>query len=37
MVFDWFEWQRDGKEVPKIHPTQKPISVLKKTDTGIYR
>lgn len=39
MVFDWFEWQRDGKEVPKIHPTQKPISVLKKlmqvfTDEG---
>lgn len=39
MVFDWFEWQRDGKEAPKIHPTQKPISVLKKliqvfTDEG---
>lgn len=39
MVFDWFEWQRDGKEVPKIYPTQKPISVLKKliqvfTDEG---
>ena len=34
MVFDWFTWQRDGKEVPKIHPTQKPIAlyhwVLKK-------
>lgn len=39
MVFDWFEWERDGKEVPKIHPTQKPIKVLKKliqvfTDEG---
>ena len=39
MVFDWFEWRRDGKEYPKIHPTQKPIGVLKRlieifTDEG---
>lgn len=39
MVFDWFAWQRDGKDVPKIHPTQKPIAVLKQlievfTDEG---
>ena len=39
MVFDWFTWQRDGKEIPKIHPTQKPVNVLKKlievfTDPG---
>ena len=39
MVFNWFEWRRDGKEIPKIHPTQKPISVLKRlieifTDPG---
>ncbi|MBR1810766.1 MAG: site-specific DNA-methyltransferase [Clostridia bacterium] len=40
MVFDWFEWQRDSKkEYAKIHPTQKPIAVLKKlieifTDPG---
>ena len=39
MVFDWFTWERDGKDVPKIHPTQKPQSVLKKlietfTDAG---
>lgn len=39
MVFDWFEWKRDGKEYPKIHPTQKPINVLKRlieifTDEG---
>jgi site-specific DNA-methyltransferase (adenine-specific) len=39
MVFDWFEWERDGKEIPKIHPTQKPVKVLKKlietfTDEG---
>lgn len=39
MVFDWFQWERDGKDVPKIHPTQKPVKVLKKlieifTDPG---
>ena len=39
MVFDWFEWVRDGKEIPKIHPTQKPVGVLKRlieifTDPG---
>lgn len=39
MVFNWFEWKRDGKEYPKIHPTQKPIAVLKRlieifTDQG---
>lgn len=39
MVFDWIPWERDGKEYPKIHPTQKPIFVLKKiievfTDPG---
>lgn len=39
MIFDWFEWQKDGKEIPKIHPTQKPVKLLKKlieifTDEG---
>ena len=39
MVFDWQEWKRDGKDIPKIHPTQKPVNVLKKlietfTDPG---
>ena len=40
MVFNWFEWKRDNyKEYPKIHPTQKPIAVLKRlieifTDEG---
>lgn len=39
MVFDWFQWERDGKEIPKIHPTQKPVKVLKRlieifTDPG---
>lgn len=40
MVFNWFEWKRDNsKEYPKIHPAQKPVSVLKRlieifTDEG---
>ena len=40
MVFNWFEWKRDStKNYPKIHPTQKPVSVLKRlieifTDEG---
>lgn len=39
MVFNWFEWKRDNKDIPKIHPTQKPVNVLKKlieifTDEG---
>ena len=39
MIFNWFEWKRDSKEYPKIHPTQKPVNVLKKlieifTDEG---
>ncbi len=40
MVFDWMEWKRDNKkQYPKIHPTQKPISILKRlieifTDEG---
>lgn len=40
MIFNWFEWKRDSsKEYPKIHPTQKPVSLLKKlieifTDEG---
>lgn len=39
MVFNWFSWERDGKEIPKIHPAQKPVKVIKKlievfTDPG---
>ena len=39
MIFDWFTWERDGKEIPKIHPAQKPVKLLKKlietfTDPG---
>lgn len=40
MVYNWFEWRRDsGKEYPKIHPTQKPVNLLRRlieifTDPG---
>ena len=29
MVFDWMEWKRDGKNIPKIHAAQKPVALLK--------
>lgn len=30
MIFNWFEWKRDNsKQYPKIHPTQKPVNLLK--------
>ena len=29
MVFNWFTWEKDGKEIPKIHPAQKPVKLLK--------
>lgn len=40
MIFDWFAWEKDNrKEYPKIHPTQKPVNILKRlieifTDPG---
>ena len=40
MIFNWFEWKRDNKnEIPRIHPTQKPVNLLKQlieifTDEG---
>ncbi len=41
MIFNWFKWERDKAEdnIPNIHPTQKPIRVLKQlieifTDDG---
>lgn len=39
MVFNWFQWEKDGKGIPKIHPAQKPVTVLKRlieifTDPG---
>jgi len=39
MIMNWFEWRHDGKEIPNIHPTQKPVNLLKRlieifTDAG---
>lgn len=39
MVFNWFPWERDGPNIPKIHETQKPVKLLKRlieifTDPG---
>lgn len=39
MIFNWFKWEKDGKEIPKIHPSQKPVKVLEQlikifTDEG---
>ena len=40
MIFNWFEWKRDNSKIyPKIHPTQKPVNLLKElikifTDEG---
>ena len=40
MIYNWMEWRRDNKnEYPKIHPTQKPVGLLKNlikifTDEG---
>ena len=39
MIKNWFEFRRDGKDIPKIHPTQKPVNLLKQlitifTDSG---
>lgn len=38
MIFNWFKWERDTT-TPKIHPTQKPVQLLKQlieifTDEG---
>lgn len=40
MVFNWFKWENDNKKIiPKIHPAQKPVSLLSQlieifTDEG---
>lgn len=39
MIFNWFDWERDPQGTPKIHSTQKPVTVLKRlieifTDEG---
>ena len=30
MIFNWMPWERDGQDIPNIHPTQKPVKVLKR-------
>ena len=39
MVMNCIDWERDGRDVPKHHPTQKPLALLKRliklfTDEG---
>ena len=33
MILNWFEWVRDSKDIPKIHPAQKPVTLLKQLIT----
>lgn len=35
MIFNWMPWERDDKSIPKIHPTQKPVKLLKRL-IGIF-
>lgn len=31
MIFNWMEWKRDNAKIyPKIHPTQKPVNLIKR-------
>lgn len=39
MIFNCIDWEKDDKSVPKLHPTQKPVKLIKKlieifTDEG---
>ena len=39
MIYNCFDWQTDGAEIPKCHPTQKPVKLLQRliqifTDPG---
>lgn len=39
MIFNWIRYRKDGREYPIIHPTQKPVNLLKMlirifTDVG---
>lgn len=39
MVFNWFPWDKDDNSIPKVHPAQKPVKLLKRlieicTDPG---
>lgn len=33
MVFNWIKWKKDNADIPKIHPTQKPIALLSQLIT----
>jgi len=33
MIFNWFKWEKDGEDIPKIHPAQKPVNLLKRLIT----
>ncbi len=30
MIFNCMNWVRDGKDIPNIHPTQKPVALLER-------
>ena len=30
MIFNCMDWVQDGKDIPKIHPTQKPVALLER-------
>lgn len=39
MIFNWFPYEKDTNDIPKLHPTQKPVTLLRKlirifTDEG---
>lgn len=39
MIFNWMPYEKDGTDIPKLHPTQKPVKLLKRliglfTDVG---
>ena len=39
MIMNVMDWAKDGKHVPKIHPTQKPVALIERlvelfTDPG---
>lgn len=30
MIFNCMDWMQDGRDIPKIHPTQKPVALLER-------
>lgn len=30
MIFNCIDWVQDGRDIPKIHPTQKPVALLER-------